>query len=114
VPENKNQNPKPYWLRAKIPMVFRVAAVGAILTAVIVVVIGFYRERSKAAFKLRSEHTQLSTDVVSEVHGYERLETDDGYSDGHESQPLHDGAARALGEPVADEDPRQASGQHGG
>ncbi len=61
-----------------MPMVVRVAAGAAILVAVIVVVIGFYRERSRAAFKLKSEHTQLSTDVVSEVHGYERLETDDG------------------------------------
>ncbi len=61
-----------------MPLFFRIGAVGAILAAVIVVVIGFYREQSKAAFKLRSEHTQLSTDVVSEVNGYERLETDDG------------------------------------
>ncbi len=50
----------------------------ALGVAVIVVAVGFYRERSKAAFKLKSEHTQLSTDVVSEVSGYERRETDDG------------------------------------
>ncbi len=61
-----------------MPLYFRIGAVAAILVAVIVVVIGFYRERSKAAFKLKSEHTQLSSDVVSEVNGYERLETDDG------------------------------------
>lgn len=53
-------------------------AVVAILGAVIAVVIGFYRERSRAAFKLKSEHTKLSTDVVSEVSGYERLETENG------------------------------------
>ena len=52
----------------------------ALGVAVIVVAVGFYRERSKAAFKLKSEHTQLSTDVVSEVSGYERRETDDGIS----------------------------------
>jgi len=65
-------------LRAKLPLVFRIGAIAAIAVAVIVVVIGFYRERSKAAFKLKSEHTKLSTDVLSEVNGYERLETDDG------------------------------------
>ncbi|MFT3745359.1 MAG: LPS export ABC transporter periplasmic protein LptC [Pyrinomonadaceae bacterium] len=59
-------------------MYFRVGAVAAILVAVIVVVIGFYRERSKAAFKLKSEHTQLSDQVVTEVNGYERRETDEG------------------------------------
>lgn len=61
-----------------MPLYFRLGAAAAILVAVIVVVVGFYRERSKAAFQLKSEHTQLSTDVVSEVNGYERLETDDG------------------------------------
>ncbi|MEQ1605602.1 MAG: LPS export ABC transporter periplasmic protein LptC [Pyrinomonadaceae bacterium] len=61
-----------------MPLYFRIAAVAAILIAVIVVGIGFYRERSKAAFKLKSEHTQLSDQVVTEVNGYERRETDDG------------------------------------
>ncbi len=78
VPENKTHNPKQYSLRAKMPLYFRMAAAGALLVAIVVVGIGFYRERSKASFKLKSEHTQLSTDVVSEINGYERLETDNG------------------------------------
>ena len=78
MPENETHNPKHYRLRAKLPLYFRIAAVGALAVAIAVVVIGFYRERSKAAFKLKSEHTQLSTDVVAEVNGYERLETDGG------------------------------------
>ena len=65
-------------MRATLPLYFRISAVVAIVVAVIVVAIGFYRERSKAAFKLKSEHTQLSSDVVTEVNGYERLETEDG------------------------------------
>ncbi len=78
MPENQTHNSKQYRLRAKLPLYFRIAAISALSVAVIVVVVGFYRERSKASFKLKSEHTQLSTDVVSEVRGYERLETDDG------------------------------------
>ncbi len=72
------KNTSRYALRAKAPLYFRVAAVIAIFAAVIAVAIGFYRERSRAAFNLRSEHAQLSTEVVSEVSGYERLETDSG------------------------------------
>lgn len=63
-----------------MPLYFRIGAVAAILIAVLVVVIGFYRERSKAAFKLKSEHTQLSNEVVTEVNGYEGRETEDGFT----------------------------------
>jgi LPS export ABC transporter protein LptC len=41
-----------------------------------VVVVAIYRERSTPTFHLKSEHTQLSNEVVAEVTGYERLETD--------------------------------------
>lgn len=78
MPENETHNPRHYRLRAKLPLYFRIAAVGSLAVSIAVVVIGFYREHSKAAFKLKSEHTQLSTDVVAEVNGYERLETDGG------------------------------------
>ncbi len=54
------------------------AAIAALAASLIVVAVSYYRERSKAAFKLKSEHTQLSTDVIAEVNGYERLETDGG------------------------------------
>lgn len=76
--ESKINNSKRYRLRSRIPVYFRIGAVAAIIIAIVVVVIGLYRERSRAAFVLKSEHTKLSTDVVSEINGYERLETDDG------------------------------------
>ena len=69
-----------YALRAKLPQYFRYAAIGAIGVVLLAVVVGFYRERSKSPFKLKSEHAQLSTDVVAEVNGYERLESDGGLS----------------------------------
>jgi len=62
--------------RAKLPGYVRVAAIAAIGITVLLVVVGFYRERNKAAFRLKPEHTQLSKDVTAEINGYERLETD--------------------------------------
>ena len=76
MPEQKTHNIKNLHLRAKLPQYFRIAAVGALVLTVLAVVIGFYRERNKTPFHLKSEHTQLSQDVVAEVNGYERLETD--------------------------------------
>lgn len=74
------RQPVPYGVRIKAPLLFRAGAVLAILIAIGIVVAGFLRERSKASFKLKTEHTRLSEDVVSEVDGYERLETDEGNS----------------------------------
>ena len=73
-PHNRSE----YKLRAKMPQYFRIAAIVAIAVTIFVVVAGFYNARSKSPFRLKSEHTQLSTDVVSEISGYERLETDAG------------------------------------
>ncbi|MBV9241423.1 MAG: LPS export ABC transporter periplasmic protein LptC [Acidobacteria bacterium] len=56
----------------------RYAALGAMAIALIIVVAGFYRGRSTSGFKLKSEHTHLSTDVIAEVNNYERLESDQG------------------------------------
>src|SRR5947209_14969864 len=61
-------------------MFFRVGAIAAIAVAILTVVTGFYHERSKSPFKLKSEHAELSTDVTAEVNNYERLETDKGVS----------------------------------
>lgn len=71
-------NPTEYRLRSRLPQYFRYAAVAAMAITVLVVAMGIYRERSRSPFKLKSEHTQLSTDVVAEVNGYERMETEDG------------------------------------
>ena len=65
-----------YKLRARLPQIIRYAAVAILALTVLAVIVGFYRERNKTGFRLKSEHTQLSTDVVAEVNGYERLETD--------------------------------------
>ena len=46
--------------------------------AIVVVVVGLYKGGSRSEFRLKSEHTHLSTDVIAEVNGYERLETDQG------------------------------------
>jgi len=78
VSEQTAHSKNEYRLRAKLPQYFRIGAIGGLAIAMLAVVIGFYRERSKTPFKLRAEHTQLSTDVVADVNGYERLETDGG------------------------------------
>lgn len=61
-----------------MPQYFRIAAIAAIGVTVFAVILSFYRERSRSAFRLKSEHTQLSTEVVADVNGYERLESDSG------------------------------------
>ena len=78
--EPENKSGKDFRLRASLPRVFRYAAVALFAVTILLVVAGFYRARSKSTFKLKSEHTQLSTDVTAEIHGYERLETDGGLS----------------------------------
>ena len=75
-----NKNVKEFRLRASLPRIFRYASVGLLAVTILVVVAGFYRTRSNSSFKLKSEHTQLATDVIAEVNGYERLETDGGVS----------------------------------
>ncbi len=61
-----------------MPKYLKFGTIAAIGVALIVVAVGFYRERSKASFRLKGEHAQLSKDVIAEVNGYERLETDNG------------------------------------
>lgn len=78
--ENKEHSKSEYSLRAKLPLYFRYAAVGMLGLTLLAVIAGFYRERGKTQFKLKGEHSQLSTDVIAEVSGYDRLETDGGVS----------------------------------
>ena len=78
MPENILPSPKTYTLRAKLPQYFRFLAMGATAVVLVVVLVEFYRERSKSPFKLKSEHTQLSTEVVADVNGYERSESEGG------------------------------------
>lgn len=76
MPEIKEHSIKEFRLRAKLPQYFRYGALVLLSVAILAVIVGFYRERTKTPFKLKSEHTQLSTDVVAEVNNYERLESD--------------------------------------
>lgn len=59
-----------------MPLIFRGAAVIALAATVIIIGIGFYLNRNKAEFRLKSEHTQLSKDVQAEFSNYERTEND--------------------------------------
>ncbi len=61
-----------------MPLVVRGAAVLALAITVIFIVWGFYRAGTKPDFRLKSELASLSKDVVAEVNGYERRETQDG------------------------------------
>lgn len=78
--ERETDNLKGYHLRARLPRIFRFAAIGLLAVSVVVVVITLFRGGNSSPFRLKSEHTQLSTDVTAEVTGYERLETDNGVS----------------------------------
>ena len=76
MPESKIHNVKDLHFRAKLPYYFRFSAIGLLCVAVIVVTVGFFRERNRPMFHLLPKDTQLSKDVIAEVNSYERLETD--------------------------------------
>lgn len=76
MPEVNQTKAREFELRAKLPKIVRMAALTALAITILLILVGFYRERNKSQFRLKSEHTQLSTDVVARVNGYERLETD--------------------------------------
>jgi len=59
-----------------LPQYFRYAAVAVIAVTVFVVAASFFRERNKTGFRIKSEHARLSSDVIAEVNGYERLESE--------------------------------------
>jgi lipopolysaccharide export system protein LptA len=65
-----------FQFRAKLPLVMRFAAIAVLGATVLAVLVGFYRQRNNTGFRLKPEHTQLSKDVVAEVSGYERVESD--------------------------------------
>lgn len=65
-----------YDLRAKLPTILRYSAIAAAGIILLVVAASFYTARSKPAFKFKPEHAHLSTDVIAEVSGYERTESD--------------------------------------
>ncbi|MEO8648519.1 MAG: LPS export ABC transporter periplasmic protein LptC, partial [Acidobacteriota bacterium] len=67
---------KRFEFRASLPKYFRLAAVGALVLTVLMVVIGFYRSRNNPEFRMKGFPTTLSKDVIAEINGYERRETE--------------------------------------
>jgi lipopolysaccharide export system protein LptA len=65
-------------LRARLPLVIRILAIGGLAVTLLFVGVGFYRARTKPDFRLKSELAKLSKDVLAVVDGYERRETEDG------------------------------------
>jgi lipopolysaccharide export system protein LptA len=76
VTEIKPQNIKNLQLRAKLPLIFRVLAIFAMAATVLAIVFGFYSARNNREFRMKSLPAELSKNVVAEVVGYERRETD--------------------------------------
>ncbi len=74
--ETSRPNIKKLQNRANLPKYFRVAAVGALIVTVLAIGIGFYRSRNNQEFRMRGLPAELSKDVVAQVNGYERRETD--------------------------------------
>ncbi|MGI8640518.1 MAG: LPS export ABC transporter periplasmic protein LptC [Pyrinomonadaceae bacterium] len=72
----QRKNIKNLELRAKMPQIFRVLAIFALAATLIAIGIGFYRAYGYKEFRMKGLPTELSKDVVAEVSGYERRETE--------------------------------------
>ncbi|MBV9959489.1 MAG: LPS export ABC transporter periplasmic protein LptC [Acidobacteria bacterium] len=59
-------------LRARLPLVMRVLALGLLVAGLIVVGISYYRQRNNTPFRMLGGKPELSTQVVGVVEGYER------------------------------------------
>lgn len=70
------QNIKNLQVRAKLPAIFRGVAIFAILATIFAIGYGFYLSRNNREFRMKSLPAELSENVVAEVNGYERRETD--------------------------------------
>lgn len=73
--ETPAKNLKNYQLRANLPKYIGIGAIAALIIGVIIIGIAFYRSNNQE-FRLKSEDAQLSKDVMAEVNGYERTETE--------------------------------------
>lgn len=74
--ESHRKNLKNLELRARMPRIVRNVAVGILICALLVLVIGFYRAGSSREFRMKGFPTTLSKDVVARIENYERVETD--------------------------------------
>jgi lipopolysaccharide export system protein LptA len=76
MPENEHSAVKQYRLRAHLPRILGGVAAGLIALTILFLGLGFYRGRSNPEFRMKGFPTSLSQDVVAEVDGYERRETE--------------------------------------
>ena len=76
VSDVKRPNIQKLQKRASLPKYFRVGALIALFLTILAIGISFYLGRNRTEFRLKPEHTQLSKDVIAEIKGYERTETD--------------------------------------
>ena len=76
MPETQKKTANNFQLRAQMPLIVRILAIVALAATIIVVGIGFYRNRNNTEFRMKSLPATLSKDVVAEVNGYERTETE--------------------------------------
>jgi lipopolysaccharide transport protein LptA/LPS export ABC transporter protein LptC len=77
MPEKQTRkNTKNLQLRAKMPLIARVLAIFALVGVIVAIGIGFYQAYGYKQFRMKGFPTELSEDVVAEVSGYERTETE--------------------------------------
>lgn len=76
MPEKTRPEIKKLQKRADLPAYFRVFAVATLILVVLGIGIAFYNGRNRAEFRLKPEHARLSKDVVAEVNGFERTESE--------------------------------------
>ena len=74
--ETKPKNLRKLQTRAELPKYLRFGAIGALCLTVLGIGLAFYYNAGKTEFRLKPEHTQLAKDVVAEISGYERTETE--------------------------------------
>ena len=75
MPEKQEAQVREFRFRSKLPKYFGALAVGLLALTVVFLGIGFYRGRNPE-FRMKGFPTSLSEDVVAEVNGYERRETE--------------------------------------
>jgi LPS export ABC transporter protein LptC len=76
VSDAKRPNIQKLQKRADLPKYFRIGAIAALCLTVLAIVIGFIVARKNTDFRLKPEDAKLSKDVVAEINGYERTETE--------------------------------------
>lgn len=72
----QRQDIKKLQARAKLPAVFRASAIIALAATIAAIGVGFYLSKNNREFRMKSLPAELSKNVVAEVNGYERRESD--------------------------------------